>query len=190
MLKKDKALGPLRCHICDDPVGLNCDKVKIHYSAVHGIKVSVTIDYPEPPTRPVSAGANSTTALSSPRADMLASSDRHPIMDTDTIAADYAPEDCSIGDDLVMPDGEPADSWELDTVYSDFSDGVLENGPEDQVVPSSFTLPSSAIPPTENNDEDSTSPLDSHESPSRLAYGSGSRCFVASGSPGAHYLLV
>ena len=168
----------------------NCDKIRIHYLKCHDATVFVTIDYPPPPARPVAAGGDPTTALSFPGVDGLGSSDRHSVMDTDTATAPYTPEDCSIGDDLVERDDEPADSWELDTVYSDFSDGVLENGPEDQVVPSSFTLPSSAVPPTENQDEDSTSPLESYDSASRLAYGSGGRCFSASGFPGSHCLLI
>ena len=190
VLAKDKTLGPLRCHICKKALALSCDKVKIHYSLVHDIKVSATIGYPDPPARPVPVGGDSTAALSSPGIDGFLSGDHQPAMDMDTAAADYTPEDCTLGDDPVEPDDEPADSWDLDTVYSDFSDGVLENGPEDQVVPSSFTLPSSAIPPTDNQDENSISPLDSHDSPSRLAYGSGSRCFSASGFPGTHYLLI
>ena len=189
VLKKDKAAGPLRCHLCDNPVASNCDKIRLHYLKSHRVTVSVIIDYP-PPTHPLAAGGNPTTALSAPGLDGLGSSNRHAVMDVDNSVADYTPEDCSIGDNLVEPDDEPADSWELDTVYSDFSDGVLENGPEDQVVPLSFTLPSSATPPTENEGEDLTPPLDSQDSPSRLVYGSGSRYFSTSGLPVSHHLLI
>ena len=190
VLTKAKAAGRLVCHMCKVAVPSNCEKIKIHYLKCHDATISVWIDYPPPPTRPVTTGDNPATALLSPVVDGIGSGDHHSVMDIDTATADYAPEDCSIGDDVVERDDEPADSWELDTVYSDFSDGVLENGPEDQVVPSSFTLPSSAVPPTENQDEDSTSPLDGHDLASQLAYGSGGRCSSASGFPGSHRLLI
>ena len=186
VLRKDKVPGPLRCHICNGLVPSSCEKVKVHYSAQHGIKVSVNIGYPDP----AATGGDTTTALPPPGIDGLSSGDNHLAIAINTTAADFASEDDSIGEDLVEPDNEPAGSWDLDSVYSDFSDGVLENGPEDQVVPSSFTIPSSAIPPTDDQDEDLISPLDSQDSPSRLVYGSGGRCFGVSGLPEAHYLLI
>jgi hypothetical protein len=179
---KENATGPLFCNMCSTKLPLSCDKIKIHYSKKHRVWVDAFIGYPDA----LAAGGNPTTDPSSTGLNGFPS----VAMDVDIGPADDTPEDYSVGDGLIEPEDDSPDSWDVESIYSDCSDDMLESGQEDPVVPSSFTLPSSTIPPADDEDENSTLPLDGSDLQSQSVYGSGSKCPNASGFPRSNCLLV
>ena len=184
ILRKDKVTRCLHCRICKVALPPSRDKIKAHYST-HDVQASVTITYPALPTGGLAADSNPTTIPSSPGLNVPSSVDHDPVMDVDAFPADYAQEDCSAGGDLAAPEEDSPESWDMDSIYSDYCDDVLGEGQEDAVVPLSFILPSSAIRPTDDEgencstddeEEGSILPPNELDLPSQLVYGSGSRC--------------
>jgi hypothetical protein len=48
LLRKDKAKGPVICHLCNGFVNCSSKKIKLHYSLNHNLHVQVNIRYPPP----------------------------------------------------------------------------------------------------------------------------------------------
>ena len=178
VLRKERVPGPLLCHTCTTPVPPSCDKIKHHYSTKHNVFVDVSIGYPSPPTRPV-ADPSPTTIEAPPGTNRRPSSAPDSVVAMDVLPVDNTLENGSVGDHPIEVDDELSDSWDTGSICSDDSNGALENGPEESVVPLSFTL---SIPspddesPTDDRNDSSASPLGDQNAPNLLVYGSGSRC--------------
>lgn len=177
VLAKEKSTRGLSCHRCHITLASACDKIKAHYHTHHKEIVHAFLGYPHVPTGSLPAGDNSMAVTPSPDPNGLPGVAQNSVMDVDPFPVDDPPEDSSVRDDPMEPDEDSPESWDLDSIYSDCCDETLAIGQEDTVVPSSFTLPSSAIPPTDNKDEDSISPPNGVDLSSEPVYGSESGCF-------------
>lgn len=171
VLRRDAASGPLFCHLCPNTLQASCDKIKLHYSKDHRLRVGVTLEHPGPPT--------SRAAVNPPPTPPSSNQNSQPEHDPDfEMAMDSLPLEGGLDGD------DPEDDWEMESSYSDSSTDILDDSEEDTVVPASFTLPTSASSFPEDDlliDEVQADPPQAPDAgtPSLLdtVYGSDSECF-------------
>ena len=80
---------------------------------------------------------------------------------------------------LLEPEDDLPEVWDVESIYSDFSEDALDNAEEDPVVPASFILPSSSPlvqdDPSTDDQPDPVQALDDQDTPKKIVYGSSSK---------------
>jgi hypothetical protein len=157
VLEKNKLSGPPLCHLCRHPLPTSCDKIRVHYSKYHCQTVGVELTYPPIPTHPSRGGNVPVATVIPPGQEASLDPDPDSVMATDSPTPPDRPLDDTRNEDhLLEPEDDFADVWDVESVYSDSSEDVVDDGQDNQVVPASFILPSSS-PSLADNDSSTDS---------------------------------
>lgn len=83
-------------------------------------------------------------------------------------------------DRLLEPEDDLPEVWDMESIYSDSSEDMLDDAEDEQVVPASFILPSSPLiqdDPSTDDQPDPVQVLDDQDTPQKIVYGSSSKCY-------------